>query len=241
MPCGPGSWGIGCNSIQSTRRDFITLVGGTAAAWPLAARAQQTERMRRIGVLAGQAESDHETQSWLAAFEAGLNDLGWTAGRNLQLNYRFAGGVLKWTQAFAKELVELKPDAILAGNTPAVVALMQESHTIPIVFANLNDPVDTGLMPSLARPGGNVTGFTAFEYSLAGKWLEILKATVPSITGSPFCSIRRRPLSPKNTFRHSPPRAPSLGWSRRRRPFTRLAKSNPPSLPRRASPEAASS
>jgi putative ABC transport system substrate-binding protein len=165
-----------------TRREFITLIGGVALARPLAVRAQQGERVRQLGVLMGFAESDPVGRSLIAGFEGGLDDLGWMRGRNLRLYYRFANGVRERTQAFAKELVELKPDAILAGNTPGVVALMRESRTIPIVFASVSDPVDTGLVPSLAHPGGNVTGFTGFVYSLAGKWLEILKAIVPHIT-----------------------------------------------------------
>jgi putative ABC transport system substrate-binding protein len=165
------------------RREFIALLAGTAAAWPLAARARQTAvPVRRVGLLMGPAEGDPEARTWVAAFVEGLRELGWTDGRNLQLIYRWAGGNLGRIETFGRELIELKPDVILASNTPAVAALKRESQTIPVVFANLSDPVDTGLVPNLARPGGNITGFTAFEYSLAGKWLETLKAIAPRIS-----------------------------------------------------------
>jgi putative ABC transport system substrate-binding protein len=165
------------------RREFITLLGGAAASWPLGARAQQaTVPVRRVGLLMGPAEGDPEARTWVAAFVEGLRELGWTDGRNLQLIYRWAGGNLGRIETFGRELIELKPDVILASNTPAVATLKRESQTIPVVFANLSDPVDTGLVPNLARPGGNITGFTAFEYSLAGKWLETLKAIAPRIS-----------------------------------------------------------
>jgi putative ABC transport system substrate-binding protein len=166
------------------RREFITLLGGAAASWPVTARAQPPapDRVRRVGLLMGPAEGDPEAHTWVAAFVEGLRELGWTEGRNLQLIYRWAGGNLGRIETFGRELIELKPDVILASNTPAVAALKHESQTIPVVFANLSDPVDTGLVPNLARPGGNITGFTAFEYSLAGKWLETLKAIAPRIS-----------------------------------------------------------
>jgi putative ABC transport system substrate-binding protein len=149
---------------------------------PLSALAQQTERTRLVAGLLGLDLSDPEGRARITAFEQGLKDPGWTTGRNLRLAYRASGGVPERIQASAKELVALRPDAILAANTPAVVALTGETHTIPIIFVGLSDPVETGLVPNLARPGANVTGFTAFEYSLAGKWLEILKEAVPHIT-----------------------------------------------------------
>ena len=159
------------------RREFITLLGGVAMS-SVAARAQQPapDRVRRVGLLMGPAEGDPEAHTWVAAFVEGLRELGWTEGRNLQLIYRWAGGNLGRIETFGRELIELKPDVILASNTPAVAALKRESQT------NLSDPVDTGLVPNLARPGGNITGFTAFEYSLAGKWLETLKAIAPRIS-----------------------------------------------------------
>ncbi len=164
------------------RRDLIKGIAGSAIAWPLAANAQQGERMRLVGGLMGLRENDPEGRAWITAFEQGLADLGWSSGRNLRLIYRFSEGVLERTQKFAKELVGLTPDVILASNTPAVVALQEETHTIPIIFANLSDPVETGLVSNLAHPGGNVTGFAAFQYSMAGKWLEILREAIPNIT-----------------------------------------------------------
>jgi putative ABC transport system substrate-binding protein len=163
------------------RREVITLLGGTAA-WPLAARAQQPDRMRRIGALMGPVEGDPEGRAWVAALEQGLAELGWSGRRNLRVDYRWAGGDLARTLAFAKDLVEQQPDLILAANSPAVVALTRETRTIPIVFVGLSDPVESGLISNLARPGANVTGFTAFEYSLAGKWLEVLKTIAPRIS-----------------------------------------------------------
>jgi len=127
----------------------------------------------------GPAEGDIEALTWTSAFLEGMRELGWMDGRNLRLIYRWAGGNVELTQAFGKELVELQPDVILASNTPAVAALKRESRTIPVVFANLSDPIGSGLLPNLSRPGGNITGFTAFEYSLAGKWLETLKSIAP--------------------------------------------------------------
>jgi putative tryptophan/tyrosine transport system substrate-binding protein len=167
------------------RRTFIAGLGA-AAAWPLVGRAQQAGGMRLIGGLMALPEDDPEGRSWLAAFEQGLAALGWTAGRNIRLVYRSTGGISERTQALAKELVELRPAVILTTNTPAVMALMQETRTIPIIFTNLSDPLDTGVVTNLARPGKNVTGFTAFEHSLSGKWLEFLKEADPRITRTVF-------------------------------------------------------
>jgi putative tryptophan/tyrosine transport system substrate-binding protein len=164
------------------RRDLIKGIAGSAIAWPLAASAQQGERMRLLGGLMALPENDPEGRVWITAFEQSLADLGWSSGRNLRLIYRFPEGVLERTQKFAKELVGLKPDVIFASNTPAVVALQEETRTIAIIFANLSDPIDTGLVPNLAHPGGNVTGFASFQYSMAGKWLEILREAIPNIT-----------------------------------------------------------
>jgi putative ABC transport system substrate-binding protein len=169
-------------AIYIARRKFIAALGGATLAWPLAAYAQQGERMRLVGGLMGLPENDPEGQAWIGAFERGLADLGWTTERNLRLSYRFPAGVPERVQKFAKELVELQPNVILASSTPAVVALLQETRTIPIIFTNLSDPVDTGLVPSLPHPGGNVTGFAAVQASMVGKWLEILKEAVPNIT-----------------------------------------------------------
>ena len=162
------------------RREFITLLGG-AAAWPLTARAQQGERMRRIGVLIGGAESDPVQQARLAAFLDGLQRLGWTDGRNVRIDIRWwAGSADRYR--YAAELVGLAPDVILAPGSASVAALQQASRSAPIVFANVVDPVGAGFVASLAHPGGNATGFTAFEYGISGKWLELLKEIAPHTT-----------------------------------------------------------
>src|SRR6516162_7464523 len=164
------------------RRDFITLLGGAAVTWPLAARAQQTERMRRIGVLMGGAGSDPVDQARLAAFLDGLQQLGWTDGRNVRIDTRWPAGDADRNRTYAAELVGLAPDVILASASASVAALQQASRSAPIVFANVIDPVSAGFVDSLARPGGNATGFTAFEYGISGKWLELLKEIAPGMT-----------------------------------------------------------
>ena len=160
------------------RRKFITLLGG-AAAWPLAAGAQQGERMRRIGLLMGFAESDPAAQSEVAAFRGALTKLGWTEGSNLRIELRWTALDPDRTKAFAKELVDLRPDAILSQTTPATDALARETKTIPIVFVTVGDPIGSGFAASLARPGGNVTGLAALEPALGGKWVELLKEIAP--------------------------------------------------------------
>jgi putative ABC transport system substrate-binding protein len=164
------------------RREFITLLGGAAAAWPLAARAQQTDRMRRIGALMGWAPDDPDGQARVRAFLQGLSELGWTEGRNVLIDYRWAGLDPGHMQAFAAELVGLAPNVLLATATTSSQAFQQATRTIPIVFASLSDPIGSGLVSNLARPEGNLTGFTTFEYSLAGKWLGLLRETAPRIT-----------------------------------------------------------
>src|SRR5215467_2756532 len=166
-----------------TRRQFMTLLAG-AAAWPLAARAQQGERVRLLVAMMGgrNADTDLEGRAWFAAFRRALQELGWVEGRNFRADYRWPSGDLDRMRAIAKEFVDLKPDVMLASDTPSVEALLRETRTIPTVFTNLADPVGTGLVRSLARPGGNATGFTGFEYSLAGKWLEMLKEIAPAVT-----------------------------------------------------------
>ena len=164
------------------RRDFITLLGGAAVTWPLAARAQQTERMRRIGVLMGGAGSDPVDQARLAAFLDGLQQLGWTDGRNVRIDTRWPAGDADRNRTYAAELVGLAPDVILASASASVAALQQASRSAPIVFANVIDPVGAGFVASLAQPGGNATGFTAFEYGISGKWLELLKEIAPHMT-----------------------------------------------------------
>jgi putative ABC transport system substrate-binding protein len=163
------------------RRAFIMLLGGAAAGWPLAVRAQQPGSIRRIGVLMGWAESDPEAKADLAAFVQGLAQLGWADGRNVRIDYRWANGDVDRMRTFAKELAELRPDVILANTTPATVALQRETRTIPIVFVIVSDPVGAGLVASLARPGGNITGFINIEASLGGKWLELLKEIAPAV------------------------------------------------------------
>ena len=164
------------------RREFITLIGGTAAAWPLAARAQQRERMRRIGVLTPFAANDTEGHGRLTAFAQGLQQLGWTVGQNLRIDYRWGDGKPDTMRKYAVELVALAPDVILSDSSAATAPLLQATHTIPIVFGVVADPVGAGYVESLARPGGNATGFTPFEYSVAGKWLELLKEIAPRVT-----------------------------------------------------------
>jgi putative ABC transport system substrate-binding protein len=163
------------------RREFITLLGGAAAAWPLAARAQQPERMRRIGVLMGWNERDREAQSNLAAFVQELGQLGWTDGRNMRIDYRWSNGDVNRMQIFAKELADLAPDAILAHTTPVTAALQQETRTIPIVFVTVSDPVGEGFVAGLPRPGGNITGFIHTEGEFAGKLLELLTEIAPTV------------------------------------------------------------
>ena len=163
------------------RRTFISLIGSAAAAWPLAARAQRPERMRRIGVLVGSVETDLESQARVAAFERGLQTLGWIAGRNVHLDYRFGSADSELIQKYAAELVGMMPDVILANSPQVLRALSQRTSTIPIVFALIVDPVGEGFIKSLAQPGGNITGFTSFEYPLSGKWLELLKEIAPSV------------------------------------------------------------
>jgi putative tryptophan/tyrosine transport system substrate-binding protein len=164
------------------RREFITLLGVAAVAWPLAARAQQPERMRRIGVLMAFEETDAVAQSWIAAMRDGLRKLGWTEGHNIHIDYRWAASNLQTIQQFSKELVLLNPDLIVSSSTPTTRALMQQTRTIPIVFGNLVDPVGSGFAASLSRPGGNITGFINLEPSMAGKWLELLKEIAPRVT-----------------------------------------------------------
>jgi len=184
------------------RREFITLLGGAAAAWPLAARAQQTKRMRRIGVLMGLVASDPEAESRVVAFEKGLRELGWVKGRNLSIEYRWAGdgNVLR---DHAAELLDMAPDLILANSTPVTAVLQEQSRAVPIVFTQVTDPVGHGLVPNLAHPGGNLTGFTSFEFSIGTKWLEALKQTAPRVTrvalvfnpqSAPFADLFLRPV-----------------------------------------------
>jgi len=174
------------------RRDLITLLGASAA-WPLAARAQQPERMRRIGVLSSLAADDPETQARHAAFLQGLQQWGWTTGRNVQIDYRWAAGDPDRFRKYAGELVALAPDVILATGTPVTAALLQATRSVPIVFAQVVDPVANGFVASLARPGGNATGLTIYEYGISGKWLELLKEIAPHVTRA---AVLRDPAIP---------------------------------------------
>jgi putative tryptophan/tyrosine transport system substrate-binding protein len=196
------------------RRAVMSLIGGTAAAssllWPRAARAQQPERMRRIAIIPPATENDPETRARLGAFRQALAQLGWQEGRNVRFDYRWPGGNVELIKPYVAELVALAPDLILTGMTPAVQAFKRETSTIPIVFANVADPVGSGLVPSLARPGGNVTGFTAVEYDIVGKWLELLKELAPdtervALIGNPDDGLADRFLRSLETI------APSFG------------------------------
>jgi putative tryptophan/tyrosine transport system substrate-binding protein len=169
-------------AINIARRKFIAALGGAAFAWPLAARAQQADRVRRVGVLMILAADDPEAQARLAAFLQGLQELGWTDGRNVRIDYRWAGADADRYRTYAAELVALAPDVILAGGSPSKAALQQAATTVPIVFASVIDPVGAGFVASLAHPGGNATGFTAFEYSMSGKLLELLREIAPRVT-----------------------------------------------------------
>ena len=164
------------------RREFIAFVGSTAAAWPLTARAQQANRMRRVAVLHSLAESDFEAQSWVKAFTQGLSVLGWTDGLNVQIDVRGWAGEVSQTQKLAKELIDLHPDVIVAMATPSANAMLRETHAIPIVFTLVTDPVAQGLVEALDRPGGNITGFTTFETTIGSKCVQVLKQIAPEIT-----------------------------------------------------------
>jgi putative ABC transport system substrate-binding protein len=164
------------------RRDFITLLGGAAAAWPLGAHAQPADRVRRIGVLMHATSDEPESQARVAAFAQGLQEAGWSVGRNVRIETRWSTGDLARLRQDAAELVALAPDVVLAGVGATIPALLEASHTTPIVFAQGLDPVGAGFVERLARPGGNATGFTQFEYSLSGKWLEMLKEVAPTVT-----------------------------------------------------------
>jgi putative ABC transport system substrate-binding protein len=163
------------------RREFIKVLGGAAATWPLAAHAQQVERVRRLGTLGVLAKDDPEAKAHEAAFQQALAGLGWTVGGNLRIDYRWAAGDANRLRKYAAELVGLAPDVILTRGSQSIGPLLQQTRTIPIVFVNVIDPVGSGYVASLARPGGNVTGFTQFDYRISGKWLELLKQVAPSI------------------------------------------------------------
>jgi putative ABC transport system substrate-binding protein len=191
------------------RREFILALGGAAVARPLAARAQQIDRMRRIGVLVGLAEDDPDSKARLAGFRQGLEKFGWSEGRNVRIDFRFAAGRADPFQVLAKELVALQPDVILAQGTSVTAALQRESRAIPIVFVTVSDPIGSGFVASLARPGGNLTGLLQYEASITGKWLAMLKEIAPRLVRAAFVT------NPKSTaydyfLRAAKAAAPSL-------------------------------
>jgi putative tryptophan/tyrosine transport system substrate-binding protein len=202
------------------RREFITLLGGAATApiaWPRAARAQQPERMRRIGVLMAIAEGDPDAKPRITAFEQRLQALGWTIGRNIRIDYRWPTAMTAGARAdfdlmlfHVKDLAATRPDAILATGTPMVAALKHETGSVPIVFVQVADPVGSGLVPGLARPGENITGFTNYEYSIGGKWLEMLKEIAPHVVRVMFIVSRNNAAWP-GFWRVIEAAAPSFG------------------------------
>jgi putative tryptophan/tyrosine transport system substrate-binding protein len=175
------------------RRDIIALLCGAAVARPLGAWAQQPEQMRRIGVLMNRAADDPVGQAYIEAFEQGLQQLGWSDGRNVRIDTRWGENDVERDRRYAAELVALAPDVVLAAGTLSVTALQHVTHTLPIVFVDVSDPVGAGFVDTLARPGGNVTGFMIFEYSLSGKWLELLKQIAPGVTRA---AVLRDPANP---------------------------------------------
>jgi putative ABC transport system substrate-binding protein len=195
------------------RRAFITLLGGAAVAWPLKARAQhQSERMRRIGILIAGAQSDPNMQERVAAFLQALEKLGWSEGHNVQIDIRFAEGRPDQYEPLAKELTALKPDVTFAYATPIAAALQRESRTIPIVFVNVSDPIGSGLVASLARPGGNLTGLMLYEEGITGKWLALLKEIAPQLQSIALMANPR--TMPTNTISGRPRRRPPHSESR---------------------------
>jgi putative tryptophan/tyrosine transport system substrate-binding protein len=164
------------------RRKFLATLGGAVATWPPAAQAQQAERMRRVGVLMNLAEGDSEGQARVAAFREALRKLGWTEGREVQIDYRWFAGDRDRAHVYAAELVKLKPDVIFAAASSSLAPLQRETRSVPIVFAQVADPVAAGFVASMARPGGNITGFAQFEYAIGAKWLELLKQIAPQVT-----------------------------------------------------------
>jgi ABC-type uncharacterized transport system substrate-binding protein len=209
------------------RREFITLLGGAAASWPIRARAQQPERMRRIGVFMSLAADDKQAQARLAAFLQGLQELGWTDGRNVRIDIRWGTGDPDRNRRNAAELVALAPDVILASGGSIVGLLLHATNAVPIVFTQTPDPVGAGFVESLARPGGNATGFSIFDYSLGGKWLELLKQIAPSMTR---VAVIRDPATPQGIGQFSAIQslAPDPGQRARRWRFRARYRGCPP-------------
>jgi putative tryptophan/tyrosine transport system substrate-binding protein len=195
--------------LDVRRREFITLLGG-AAMWPLEARAQQPDIVRRIGVLTADAEDDPGVKARLAAFQQGLGRLGWSLDRNIRIDYRFAANNPDQYQPLAKELIRLQPDVLLAYTTPVAAAFVRESRAVPIVFVNVSDPIGSGLVAGLARPGGNLTGLLLYEEGIAGKWLAMLKEIAPGLSRAALIA------NPKRTpYDSSPLVACSIGSARK--------------------------
>src|SRR6516162_4116411 len=163
------------------RRKFLATLGGAAATWPLAARAQQGQRMRRIGVLVNGAATETIPQSYVAAFVQELRQLGWTEGRNLHIDIRWSAGDAVLARTYAAQLIGLTPDVILASSTTNLTVIQQATNTVPVVFVQVSDPVEQGFVTNVTRPGGNLTGFSMFEFSVGGKWLELLKEIAPGL------------------------------------------------------------
>jgi putative ABC transport system substrate-binding protein len=194
------------------RREFIVLLSG-AAAWPLSARAQQPERIRRIGVLMAHPENDPEYQSYLSAFRQELAELGWKEGRNIKIDSRWGAlGDPQTRERSARELLALKPDLLLTQNTPPTASMLHLTRTVPVVFVVVTDPVGSGFVKSLASPGGNATGFTIMEPSMGGKWLELLKEVAPQVRRVAFYLTRRRHLMWTFISPHLKPQRQPLGW-----------------------------
>src|SRR5262245_19765839 len=193
------------------RREFITRLCGTAIAWPLVARAQQPERMRRIGVPMSLAADDPEAQARLTAFAQGLRELGWGDDRNVRIDTRWAAGDADRFRRYAAELIALAPDVILASGGTGVGALLQATRTVPIVFTQTADPVGAGFVDAMARPGGNTTGFTQFEYGMSGKWLELLKEIAPQVKRAAVLRNRNVTITETGEFAAIQSVAPSLG------------------------------
>jgi ABC-type uncharacterized transport system substrate-binding protein len=192
------------------RRDFIKVIAGSASVWPLLARAQQSERVRRVGVLMSLAADDKEGQACLAAFLQGLKELGWIDGRNVRVDTRWGAGDGERVRKYIAELIALTPDVILASGGSLVAPLLQATRTVPIVFRQTPDPVGAGFVENLAGPGGNATGFSLFDYSMGGKWLELLKQIAPGLTR---VAVIRDPATPQGIGQFSAVHslAPSLG------------------------------
>jgi len=197
-------------TVTIGRRELLAALGGAAAAWPVGARAQQPERMRRIGVLTAFAEDDPEIRTRLAAFRQGLEKRGWSEARNVRIDYRFAPASAQ-AQVLAKELVALQPDVILAHSTSVTAALQRESRTIPIVFAAVADPIGSGFVASLPRPGGNITGVMQYEASVTGKWLAMLKEIAPSLVRAAFVANPKTATYYDYYLQAAEAAAPSLG------------------------------